>query len=299
MNTILIVIVLFVVVFFVWATLQSNGFSMFKGGGKSKNSEKVSEQYVLPEKEKKTKVIKIKKKNIESDREKSELKKPNEDSQKGAGGGVVERVFVEPRIAEGKGDVKPEPKQNSSDDDFEKELDQLIKDLEKERKNQGKLPNRVATDTSAYKNPNLPDKSDDFDWDEFEKQLNGNNNPQNKDKAPVFDLEPEPKVEFDYFADSIKSQPKQVDKINTNNRVPQESNPEIAAATIYGTNQVVETKKDLAVSNEPLIDKSSFSERFSRGFETKKDKNSSNQVVVRNDNKNANTVAKERRKKWL
>lgn len=280
---IIIIIVVVVLGFFIWAFVQSNGLSIFKKKKKTKTlSEAVSSQYTTPESNKPARPLKVRKRNLEEDFKKNgDLSKKSSRSEKqSASGGKVEQVFVKPP----KQDEPVAANPIAEDSDFEKELDKLIYDLEREKKI-GEKSYSQSYDSSENNsfgapvpfviNPSSREADDflaDFDTDRYRENLELLRQREMNEK--VYDKK---SSNFNHiFEDEVK-------KYNSSLNIVRES-PDVV------------TKDSKLEVKGPDFYKASFGERFKKVFDDESSK--SNNIVVVGD-REKRKKAKESRKKWL
>lgn len=310
MDVILIAIVIFVVLFFVWATAQANGLS-FKRKNKRSSSKSEPAPFVEKEEKKEVKPTKIKKKAIIEEKTKL-ADEPHQISEKrekplvAVGGGVVEQVFTKPVVKDEEPVTKPSKDKSLSkeDEDFERELEELIRELEGERDANSK--NQMGKKSaSRFIEPNNPKPR--FEWEGME------------------DIFADELLEDDAASSDLTAFPVQKSlntitnpqiKLNTRQQsegiIPQSylgnitpTSKRRSSITDYGSNMVVDTKppkSDASSKLNPkeLFDKSSFDERLEKGFDTKVTKpTEASRIVIKEGDKNANVVAKKKRRQWL
>lgn len=278
MDTIIVILIIVAVLgFFLWAFVQSNGFRFLKKNKKDKTiADTVSAQYSSPEKSKPARTLKVRKRNLEEDFKKNESlgQKKAEGEVLAAGGGKIEKVFTEKPQA----DRVVEQKPMDDESEFEKELDKLLFDLERE--NKMKRGEGVSGDASigaaipfAVDEPktNADEFLADFDTDRYKENL------EILRQKEIHENEPQKNPNFDrIFEDEVK-------KYNTSLNIVRESDG-------------VVTKESNIEIGKPNFDKASFGERFKKVFDGESSK--SNNVVVVGD-KEKTKRAKESRKKWL
>ena len=283
------IVAIAVILFLLWALLQVNKARRSKKGPKVDVADIVSH----PEDDKKYKKPKtvIKKRNLEKDFNRSTQEQKEEKKESvPAGGGKIEQVFTEP-IKKEEPVVVPNKETNKKSsyndkDDFERELDELIAELEREtagKSSPAPVSSKQPLDYKPY---------DDFDLERLnlfgddQSYYDKNLDLQSNAKKDIEDI---PVKDFlddeNYFNFTDSSEPDEsVDGVLKDNSV-----------------NIIEEdykyKRPEIDPNAPAFDRTPFNERREKLLETKS-KNNSNIVVVNNSN-NSRQKAKNSRNKWL